>query len=505
MKLPPLFGDHMVLQQGAPIPVWGWDHPGQPVKIRLAGQTTETIADANGRWATRLAPLSAGGPYQLLIEGSQRRVLDDVLVGEVWLCSGQSNMQMSLGECGTAQNDLLRAGDSLLRFFSVNVAASFEPRIEAAGRWVGCDPKTALRFSAAAFWYGQYVAKELQIPIGLILAASGDTPAEAWISRTTLEREPKLRQILKRWEESFAKQPPDAESFQRFHGEWMRATSLYGPQEASWLTAAQIERSLGKPLPPRLPKPTGPGSKQSPTVLYNAMIAPLIPYFLRGVIWYQGETNAIQGRSYQYRDLFLALIRSWRKEWGQGDFPFLYVQLANHVDVQGVFEDGSWAELREAQLRVLSEPNVAMAVTIDIGEADRIHPRNKREVGRRLALAALATVYGRPLTYSGPIYDSMEIENDSIRLRFKHVTTGLVVRGEELSGFSLAGTDQRFFPGQARIDGDTVVVSSRQVPKPVAVRYGWADNPACNLCNSDGLPASPFRTDHWPAITADRL
>jgi sialate O-acetylesterase len=323
---------------------------------------------------------------------------------------------------------------------------SHTPKENADTSWVECHPQTVGNFSAVAYFFGRALHQELDIPIGLINTSWGGTAAEAWTSRKTLETTPECLPILER---------------------------AYAPEDAN-----------------------------GPSVLYNGMIAPLLPYAIRGAIWYQGESNV--GRASQYRTLFPAMIQDWRQSWGQGDFPFLFVQLANFWERQTVPSESDWGELREAQLMTLALPNTGMAVAIDLGEAEDIHPKNKQDVGLRLALAALATVYGREIPHSGPIYERMEIEGSRIRLHFRHTNGGLMVKGSEtLEGFAIAGESRRFVWAEARIDDDTVLVSSAQVTEPVAVRYGWHHNPLCNLYNRTGLPASPFRTDDWPGVTVN--
>jgi sialate O-acetylesterase len=324
------------------------------------------------------------------------------------------------------------------------------------------------------------------VPIGLIHTSWGGTPSEAWTRREILEKEPDAAPILERHDEAVAKYP--------------EAKKEYEQKVEEWKKTAEQAKSENKPAPQRPWPPLGPGHSHSPSGLYNAMLAPLIPYGIKGAIWYQGETNA--GRAYQYRKLFPAMIKNWRNDWGQGDFPFLFVQLANYMAVKPEPVESYWAELREAQLMTLDLPNTGMAVIIDIGEADDIHPRNKQDVGKRLALWSLAKSYGKELVYSGPIFKSMTIKNGKAILNFDHVGGGLIARpNEPLKGFAIAGADRKFVWADAKIEGNQIVVSSDKVINPVAVRYAWADNPVCNLYNKEGLPASPFRTDDWPGVT----
>jgi len=339
-----------------------------------------------------------------------------------------------------------------------------------------------------AYFFGRELHKELNVPVGLIHTSWGGTPAEAWTRREVLEADADFAPILKRYDDAVAKYP--------------QAMEQYKQKLAEWKQAVEKAKAEGK-KPPRRPRaPFGPGNPHAPAGLYNAMIAPLIPYGIQGAIWYQGESNA--GRAYQYRTLFPAMIKNWRDDWGRGKFSFLFVQLANFMKTKPEPDESAWAELREAQSMTLALPNTGMAVIIDIGDAVDIHPKNKQDVGKRLALWPLAGIYGKKLVYSGPIYKSMKADGNSIILSFDHAGGGLVAKGDgQLKGFSIAGADRKFVWADAKIEGNTVVVSSEKVSDPVAVRYAWADNPVCNLYNKEGLPATPFRTDDWPGVTVD--
>lgn len=351
-----------------------------------------------------------------------------------------------------------------------------------------CSPETVPGFSAVGYFFGRELHKELNVPIGLIHTSWGGTPAESWTRRGALESVPDCMPILERFDEAMAKYP--------------EAKKKYDESMIAWKEDVKKAKAEGKNPPRRPGAPFGPGNPHSPAGLYNAMIAPLIPYSIGGAIWYQGESNA--GRAYQYRKLFPAMITNWRKDWGQGDFPFLFVQLANFMAVDPEPVDSAWAELREAQLMTLALPNAGMAVIIDIGEARDIHPKNKQDVGKRLALWALGKSYGKKQVYSGPIYKSKRTEGNKITLEFEHVGGGLAAGGgEPLKGFAVAGADRKFVWADAKIDGNTVIISSDEVSEPAAVRYGWANNPVCNLYNKEGLPASPFRTDDWPGVTVN--
>jgi sialate O-acetylesterase len=429
-----------------------------------------------------------GGPYEMTISGKNTITLKNIMVGEVWVCSGQSNMQMSVKSSVNAEQEIAAADYPDIRLFTVERKVAEQPQSDCVGNWTLCSPQTVPGFSAVAYYFGRGLHEELDVPIGLIHTSWSGTPAEAWTRRGILKEEGDFAPILERYDDAVAKYPQAKEEFEQ--------------KVIEWKEAAEKAKAEGEKIPRRPGAPLGPGHPHSPSGLYNAMIAPLIPYGIGGAIWYQGESNA--SRAYQYRKLFGRMIQNWRKDWGQGKFPFLFVQLANFRAVNPQPSESDWAELREAQLMTLALPNSGMAVIIDIGDANDIHPKNKQDVGKRLALWALAKSYGKELVYSGPIYKSMKIEGEKIILRFDHVGGGLVAGPDEpLKGFAIAGADRKFVWAEAKIDGDSVVVSSDEVSAPAAVRYAWADNPVCNLYNEEGLPASPFRTDDWPGITVD--
>jgi len=491
VKLPAVIGDNMVLQQGQKITIWGWAEPNEEVMASVSWQSMEwgVTADEGGKWMFKMNPPEIGGPYEMTLRGKNTITIKNILVGEVWVCSGQSNMQWAVEQAADPEQEIAAAKYPNISLFSVERKVAEEPQGDCVGSWQPCSPDTVGGFSAVAYYFGRELHKELNIPIGLIHTSWGGTPAEAWTSKDALQSEPVCAPILQRYADAVAKYPEAMKEYERKVDEWKAAV-------------AKAKAEGSKP-PHRPGAPFGPGNPHSPAGLYNAMIAPLVPYGIRGAIWYQGESNA--GRAYQYRELFPAMIKCWRKDWGQGDFPFLFVQLANFMAVKPEPAESEWAELREAQLMTLALPNTGMAVIIDIGEADDIHPKNKQDVGKRLALWALAKTYAKTLVYSGPLYKSMNVEGNKIVLRFDHVGGGLVAHGEgPLKGFAIAGADRKFVWADATIDGDKVVVSSEKVAEPVAVRYAWADNPVCNLYNKEGLPASPFRTDDWPGVTAGK-
>lgn len=482
-----LFSDHTVLQQQAPIPIWGTADPGEEVTVTLGDQKVTTKADANGCWMVKLQPLPAGGPYELGISGKNQITLKDVMIGEVWICSGQSNMQWSVRASANAEQEIANSANPLIRLFTVPRQAKPEPQKDVQGTWVVCGPETVPDFSAVGYFFGRELQKKLGVAVGLINTSYGGTPAEAWTNWNKLTTMPELSPIVDRHREALAKYPENQKKYEE--------------AIAAYRERARAAREKGERFTERAPgPPMGPENPNSPAGLYNAMIAPLVPYGFRGAIWYQGESNA--GRAYQYRTLFPAMITSWRDVWNQGDFPFLFVQLAPFMKIEPEPSESAWAELREAQLlTMLNCPNTAMAVITDVGEEDDIHPKKKQPVGERLAIAARALAYGEQIEYSGPIYDHMEIQGNKAILHFTHVDGGLECRGEKLTGFTICGEDRKFVNAEAKIEGDTVVVWSDQVEKPVAVRYGWANYPVVNLWNKAGLPASPFRTDDFPGIT----
>ena len=489
VRLPAVISDNMVLQQGMKVSIWGMAETGERVTVTLGSQRITATANDNGNWKVNLNPMKAGGPFEMLIVGNNTITLHNVMVGEVWVCSGQSNMWWPVNRSAIPEYEIAKSEYPMIRLFTVNRQVAGTPQNHAEGEWLECSPQTVGDFSAVGYFFGRELHKTLGTPVGLIHTSWGGTPAESWTSLPTLKSEPDFKPILDRFEQAMKIYP--------------QAKEKYEKQMTRWKQEVEKAKIEGKPEPNQPRQPLGPEHPYRPAGLYNGMVAPIIPYGIKGVIWYQGESNA--GRAFQYRKLFKAMIQDWRRSWSQGNFPFLFVQLANYMEIQPQPVDDEWAELREAQLMALASQKTAMAVTIDIGDADDIHPKNKQEVGRRLSLGALAIAYGHDIEYSGPIYDSMSIKNDKIRLRFKHTDGGLVTKGNEpLKGFAIAGKNRKFFWANAEIDGDELVVWSNQVPKPVAVRYAWASNPVCNLYNKAGLPASPFRTDNWHGITVDK-
>jgi len=440
-----LFSDNTVLQQKEKVPVWGTtDQPGE-VTVAIAGKTAKATP-ANGKWRADIEPLAAGGPHEMTISqpGSDEIKLKNVLVGEVWICGGQSNMQWTLKQSEGGSEAITNSANDKLRLFTVPRERSDEPRSEVKGAWAAASPQTVGDFSGVGYFFGRDLQKAINVPVGLIASNVGGTAAEEWMSKKAIDDNAEIKDVIK---------------------------------------------------------------TRGATTLYNAMIAPLAPYAIQGAIWYQGESNA--GRAYQYRTLLPAMIKNWQATFEQPDFPFLIVQIAPYEAIVREPSDSIWAEIRDAQLHVSKNvKNTALVVTTDVGDEKDIHPRKKEPVGQRLALAAETLAYGMPIESSGPQYKAKEINGNQVILSFDHVGTGLVAKndppGDSLTGFTIAGEDKKFYAANAKVVGNTVVVSSEQVAAPKEVRYGWAAYPVVNLWNKEGLPASPFRTDSFPITTQDK-
>ena len=468
-----LFGEGAVLQQGVRVPVWGSARNGEKVTVKFQGQEVSTIAK-DGQWRIALKPLKPGGPFVFTLVGDNTITFTNLLVGEVWLSSGQSNMSFPLSHATNASVTIAAANDPQLRIFSVPHEATDEPKTNVTGAWKTSTPTAVSQFSAVAYFFGRDLRQALKVPVGLIDASVGGTPAQAWTPMSTLQADPDLTDVLARYAESVRTYDP------------AKADAEYKLAVTKYPDAVKKAKAAGKPVP-REPQKANPAHKNNrPACLYNAMISPLEPYALAGVIWYQGESNS--GRATEYQKLFPAMIHSWRMAWGQGEFPFLFVQVAPYHEMT--------PEIREAQLLSWQRvTNTAMVVTTDVGEAMNIHPTQKEPVGARLALAARAMAYGEKVEYSGPVFAAMSIRDSLAELNFTHQGGGLVARGGDLKGFTIAGSDGIFAPATAVIEGSKVLVSAPSVAKPVAVRYGWAKTPEVNLFNQEGLPATPFRTD----------
>ena len=632
VKLPSIIGSNMVLQQKTSAPLWGWAEPGEQVTVKGDWMwfAASTKADKDGKWMVKISTPEASGPHTIEIKASNTIKLENVMIGEVWICSGQSNMEMGIAVCDNAEEEIAAADYPNIRIFDVARKISTTPLDDCTGSWSPCTPETIKTvgtwggFSATGYYFGREIHKELDVPVGLIASNWGGTPAEAWTSRETIEKIPDFKealdavvnydpqnakseyeQKLKAWNKSLQnieqgtkagwyKKDFDDSSWRKmelpkawsetefadFDGvvwyrskvnlppswsrqdqtltlgpiddidtvwvnnvligtttrwdtpreytvpasalrtgpnivavrvidtngeggftgtkEQMKIRPVGAPEKSAANTAGQWMYRKGSPAKdiPEPPQPAGSFNAHSPTSLYNGMIAPVIPLAIKGAIWYQGESNAY--RAYQYRTLFASMIKDWRKNWKRGNFPFYYVQIAPFKYGEAIPSE----ELREAQFLTLKTKNTGMAVTWDIGNIDDIHPRNKQDVGKRLALWALSKDYGyKDIVYSGPLYKSMKVEGDKIRLFFDHVGSGLTAKDGPLTHFTIAGKDKQFAPAQAVIDKNTVVVSSSEVKKPVAVRFAWSNTAEPNLFNKEGLPASSFRTDDWPAKT----
>ncbi len=662
VTVPPLFSDHAVLQKTSKVPVWGKAAPGEAVTVSIAGTSATATADAKGAWQA-LLDLSTkdSGPYDLTIQGAagtKAIVATDVLIGEVWIASGQSNMEFDLKSSTGAAEEIAASANPKFRQFLVKKKLSPVPLDTVEGSWVVAGPDTARSFTAVGYYFSRKLQKELNVPIGLIHTSWGGTPIEGWTRKGALDTVPDLKEgadksiaafsehpalakayeeTLQAWEQQYNRALPLPADISSFTGAsvtvtpeagwkpvklpgalaptglpdrgaiWLRRVVTLSAADAAYRGAvdcgpipgfetvywngerlagttpadggvagnrhlyidgkvklqpgdgilairlaiplggaaipnyirwgnldlagewqAKVEKELPPPspeakdaFPPLLPK--APRDINVASHLYNGMIAPLIPYAIRGTIWYQGESNA--GRAFQYRTAFPLMISDWRTQWGEGDFPFYFCQLANYQTRATVPGDSDWAELREAQAMTLSLPNTGMAVLVDVGDEDDIHPRDKKTPGERLAAVALANTYGRSVPFVGPTYDSMAVEGAAVRIRFAHADGGLVAKPfptdyapksmtpelrkplvrnmlqSQLEGFALCGDDHKWFWGEATIDGESVVVRSKEVPNPVAVRYAWANNPLCNLYNGAGFPALPFRSDEFPGVT----
>ena len=482
IELPAMFSDHMVLQRETDVPVWGTAAAGEKITVEYAGKKAQATADDSGAWKAKLPPLKVGNATSLKISGDKTAepiVFNDVHVGDVWVCSGQSNMQWELRRAANPKEEIAKANYPNIRFFQVPRRSSTQPskaleRAEATtqpaqtmqARWAVCTPETATEFSAVGYFFARELLEKQEVPIGLIQNAWGGMPVESFMSEQAIKADPDFHVLLEKRDAAATKE-------------------VKGPR--------------GQVRPPNGP--------QWATNIYNRMVFPVLPYAIKGVIWYQGESNA--PRAEQYRKLFPAMIRDWREQWKQGDFPFLFVQLANFGNGKPRPtdpDDSTWAELREAQtLALTAVPNTGMAVTIDIGDAKDIHPKNKQDVGKRLALAAQKLAYNQDdVAYAGPLYREMQVDGDKVRIKFDHAKGLKTKDGSAPKGFQIAGEDKKFVWADAKIDGDDVVVWSDQVKKPTAVRYGWADDPVVSLYNAADLPASPFRTDDWPMVTAGK-
>jgi len=489
VRLPAVLGSNMVIQRDCPARIWGWADEGEKVTVKVGNVAGGEATGRGARpWSVELPPFKAGPVPDIVVSGKNSLTLSNLLAGDVWVCSGQSNMVFALGKTSNGKSDVAGAADSGMRLFQVaeSSPAPLEPQEECKGSWMECNPQTAEKFSGVAYFFGRHLRKELGVPIGLIQAAEGGTPAENWLPKAAVAGD-----------DSF--DPLDG-----YRAEYPVRYRVYQQYLEAWKKKAVAAATTGQKLNPEPQPPPDPAQvKGKFFTLYNGRIHPLTSQPIRGILWYQGESNA--QRAFQYRQLLSKLIRGWRSAWGEGDLPFVIVQLAN-FDASYLTPD-AWAELREAQSHVAEEvPGCALVVAVDTGgPKGDLHPPDKQRPGDRAALAALKLAYGRDVVASGPVCDGVEFAEGSVRIRFKNSGAGLVAAGTaNPQGFFLAGDDRRFYEADAVIDGNTVEARCASVPKPVAVRYGWKDNPVCTLYNGDGLPAVPFRSDNWPGPTGQK-
>jgi sialate O-acetylesterase len=472
VTLPGLMSDHMLVQRDAPVRIFGKAAVGEQVTVGFRGQSVQTAADGLGRWEVWLAPMKPAAPAEMTIKGNNSLTIADVLVGDVWVGSGQSNMQWSVQQTKNAEREIAGATSPEIRLFYVPRKPSAAPVDDVDAKWVVCTPETVKGFSAVLYYFGRQLNQDLRVPMGLIHTSWGGTPIAAWISGPSLSANARLMPFNTFWADVIAKYPDGMVQYEQRLKKWEETKS--GPRPAM---------------------PMGPGNPHEPTTLYNGMLAPMVKYTIKGALWYQGETEAGRGQGHIYGEALMTLVNDWRRAFGQGDFPFFWVQLANFGNAS---KNGHWMKVQEGQMKATALRGTGMAVINDIGEDKDIHPTNKQDVAKRLAVTARHVAYGETgFEWSSPIYRQATREGNSMRVWFNHAGTGLKTRGGGAAkGFVIAGADGVFVPAEARIDGATVIVSSAQVPDPKAVRYAWENNPAdANLVNGDGLPASLFRSD----------
>lgn len=487
VKLPAIISDHMVLQAETNAPVWGWAEPGEAVAVTLGETTLKTKADAAGKWKVAFTKLKPGASLTLKVKGKNELTINDVAVGEVWLCSGQSNMAMTVNRAKDFEEEKTKATVPI-RMFVVDRNPQPEPQADGKGSWVLCSADTVGGFSATAYFFGRELHEHgVEAPIGLINSSYGGTAVEAWTSMEAQAKLPEYKTISEAWVKS------DAEPFDA-----AAAEAKYQELHARWLRGVEKAKAEKKPLP-RAPKKAVPSimDPNHPATLFNGMIAPIVPYGIRGGIWYQGESNANKPFAELYGLQLRTMIKDWRTRFGS-DFPFAWVQLPDYrAPQQSPDETSTWAIVREQMLKSLSVPKTGMAITLGCGEEKDIHPKNKQEVGARLAHWARAKVYGGKVEASGPLPSGHKIKGSEVTITFTNAD-GLRAKGDEVKGFAIAGADKKFVWADARIEGGKVIVFSPEVKAPAAVRYAWADNPIWSLENGAGLPATPFRTDTWP-------
>ena len=477
VTLPAVLSDHMVVQRNIPVHIWGKAAPGEAVAVTFRGNTQSTRGDDLGRWTVSLPPGEPGGPFPLSIKANNTIAFDDILVGDVWVAGGQSNMEWPLSRNDNAQNEISAANHPTIRRVRLAHKTSDFPLTDATLEpWTAITPQTAGRGSAVAYFFARHLQeRQPGIPVGLIESNWGGTAVEPWTSLGALASDSVLMPVIANWA--------------RNNDNYPTTLARYQQRLATWTEQNAKAKAEGRPETPRPAPPVAPGGRNTPGVLYNAMIAPIVPYPIKGVIWYQGESNANPTTGPLYARAFQTMIRDWRRAWGMGDFPFLFVQLPNFK------ANGYWPELREAQRQALQLPNVGMAIAIDIGDPGNLHPTNKQDPARRLALVARAVAYGERITYSGPLFRQASRDGVALRVSFDQTANGLTAKGGPPKGFEIAGADRKYVPADAKIDGPTVLVSSASVAEPVYVRYAWADVPDGNLQNSENLPAAPFRSE----------
>mgnify|MGYP002622609191 CR=1 FL=1 len=496
VTLPAVFTDHMVLQRDQPVPVWGWADPNEEVTVSFRDQSKTTTADVNGNWSVKLDALSLGEPGTLRVQGNNELTRSDVLVGEVWVCSGQSNMQWSVAAALDPDLEAASANLPNLRLFKTPMVTAESPQQDVDAEWRVCTPDFVPEFSAVGYFYGRNLHQILDVPVGMIQTAWGGTPAEAWTSPEALARTDSLTPLVEAWDARVESYNPET------------AELDYQSALADWEKKVAEANAAGEQAPRKPRKLADPRtSSHRPSNLYNAMVAPLAGYAIRGAIWYQGESNA--GRAYQYRTLMPLMIQSWREAWKQGEFSFYQVQLANFRPITDQPGDSAWAELREAQMIATEAiPNVGAACITDLGAALDIHPKDKQNVAKRLARLALVNDYGMSgVVKQGPTYRSIDIQDNKVTVHFETYGQDLVsYYREPLTGFAIAGDDKQWHWAEATITGpDSVELTCPDVAMPVAVRYNWADNPQGNLFSNAYLPAYPFRSDDWDGVTINNV
>ncbi len=488
LKLPAIIGDHMVLQQKQANPIWGWDKPGTKVTVRFAGQAFNATAGQDGKWTVKLPAVPANAtPQSIVIEGSSKREIRDVLVGEVWMCSGQSNMGWRINQTTHGDLEALASHHPNLRLITVPLKGTQDRQGDFKGAWAAATPETVRAFSAVGYLFGRYIHEIVRVPVGLINNAWGGSAAEAWVDREMIAADARFKLLMERT----TKREADLTS--------EKGKANFEAQMTKWKADTAKAKAEKKALP-RQPQDYLTGNAR-PGNIWAGMVHPTIGYGMKGVIWYQGESNANQ--AHEYRDLFPFMIEQWRKAWGQGDFSFYWVQLADYKAEKPQPAESEWAELREAQTMTLKLANTGQAVIIDIGEGRDIHPRNKYDVASRLVRWALAKDYGMKLPYRSPEFKSLAVEGNKAVVTFN--TFGSTLRAFDVTepvGFAICGADKVWHWATGKVVGnDKVELSSDKVAAPIAVRYAWADNPVCNLYSSDDLPVTPFRTDDFEMIT----